>query len=61
MSSPTASRTAITATDAARQERLRSLQGTAVEMEGAAVALVATVNRVPFAIIRSVSDHADAS
>ena len=28
-------------------------------MEGAAIALVAAVNRVPFVIIRSVSDHAD--
>ena len=51
----------ITAADAARQERLRSLSGDAVEMEGAAVALVATVNRIPFVIIRSVSDHADAA
>ena len=51
----------ITAADAARQERLHSLNGDAVEMEGAAVALVATVNRVPFVIIRSVSDHADAA
>ena len=49
----------ITATDAARMERLRSLDGDAVEMEGAAVGLVATVNRIPFVIIRSVSDHAD--
>ena len=51
----------ITAADAARMERLRSLAGAAVEMEGAAVALVATVNRIPFVIIRSVSDHADAA
>ena len=51
----------ITATDAARMERLRSLQGTVVEMEGAAVALVAAANRIPFVIIRSVSDHADAA
>ena len=49
----------ITAADAARMERLRSLDGDAVEMEGAAIALVATVNRIPFVIIRSVSDHAD--
>ncbi len=51
----------ITAADAARQERLRGLQGIVVEMEGAAVALVAAVNRIPFVIIRSVSDHADAA
>ena len=30
-------------------------------MEGAAIALVATVNRVPFVIVRSVSDRADAA
>ena len=51
----------ITATDAARMERLRTLDGTAVEMEGAAVALVAAVHAIPFVIIRSVSDHADAA
>ena len=49
----------VTAADAAQQQRLRSLHGDAVEMEGAAVALVATVNRIPFVVIRSVSDHAD--
>ena len=51
----------ITADDAAQQRRLRSLEGDVVEMEGAAIALVATVNRVPFVIIRSVSDRADAA
>ena len=51
----------ITAADAARMERLHSLDGDAVEMEGAAVAFVASVNRIPFVIIRSVSDHADAA
>ena len=50
----------ITATDAARHRRLRSLGGDVVEMEGAAIALVATANRIPFVIIRSVSDRADA-
>jgi 5'-methylthioadenosine/S-adenosylhomocysteine nucleosidase len=49
----------IAAGDAGGQRRLRSLDGTAVEMEGAAIALVATVNRIPFVIVRSVSDHAD--
>ena len=51
----------ITAADAARMERLHSLEGDAVEMEAAAVALVATVNGIPFVIIRSISDHADAA
>lgn len=50
----------IAAADAAAQRRLRSLQGDVVEMEGAAIALVAAINRVPFVIIRSVSDRADA-
>ncbi|MDR1316698.1 MAG: 5'-methylthioadenosine/adenosylhomocysteine nucleosidase [Spirochaetales bacterium] len=35
------------------------LAGDAVEMEGAAVGLVATVNRVPFLLIRIISDRAD--
>lgn len=37
----------------------RDLEGDAVEMEGASVALVATVNRVPFLIVRTISDRAD--
>ena len=51
----------ITAADAAQHRRLRSLEGDVVEMEGAAIALVATVNRIPFVIVRSVSDRADAA
>lgn len=35
------------------------LQGMAVEMEGAAVALVCLVNRLPFLLARTVSDTAD--
>ena len=50
----------ITAADAAQHRRLRSLEGDVVEMEGAAIGLVAAVNRIPFVIIRSVSDRADA-
>ncbi len=38
-----------------------SLLGDVVEMEGASVGLVATVNRLPFVIIRTVSDKADAN
>ncbi len=41
------------------RERLRGLNGAAVEMEGAAVALVAAVNRIPFVIVRAVANHAD--
>lgn len=41
--------------------RLQDLDGSVVEMEGAAIALVATVNRVPFVIIRSVSDNANSA
>ena len=47
--------------DDAVRRRLSGLDGSVVEMEGAAIALVATVNRVPFVIIRSVSDKADAA
>jgi len=37
------------------------LHGDAVEMEGASVGLVATVNRIPFLVIRTISDRADGS
>lgn len=37
------------------------LQGTCVEMEGAAVAQVCSMNRIPFVVIRSMSDKADGS
>ena len=37
------------------------LQGDAVEMEGASVALVAQIHRVPFLISRTISDRADGS
>jgi len=36
------------------------LEGDAVEMEGASVGLVATVNDIPFLLIRTISDKADA-
>ena len=45
--------------EATLRGRLSELDGSVVEMEGAAIALVATVNRVPFVIIRSVLDKAD--
>lgn len=35
------------------------LAGDAVEMEGAAVALVATLNKMPFLVARTISDRAD--
>jgi len=37
------------------------LDGHAVEMEGASVGLVATINKVPFVLIRTISDMADGS
>ncbi|SDC79655.1 adenosylhomocysteine nucleosidase [Paenibacillus sp. UNCCL117] len=39
----------------------RELQGACVEMEGAAVAQVCSMNAIPFVIIRSMSDKADGS
>jgi len=46
-------------TDEARRDRIVSLFHPAcVEMEGAAIAQVCTVNRVPYIIIRSISDLA---
>lgn len=48
--------------DAAARERIaQALDGDAVEMEGASVALVAAVNEVPFLLIRTISDHCDGS
>lgn len=47
--------------DVALLQLFQEFDGSVVEMEGAAVALVAKVNRVPFVIIRSVSDKADAA
>ena len=48
--------------NAERRETLaRELDGDAVEMEGASVGLVATVNGVPFLLIRTISDHSDGS
>ncbi len=37
------------------------LQGACIEMEGAAVAQVCAMNRIPFVVIRSISDKADGS
>lgn len=50
---------------ASRRESLRYLReelgGDAVEMEGASAGLVATVNEVPFVLVRTISDRADTS
>ncbi len=43
-----------------RQALLSELAGDAVEMEGAALAHVCVVNKVPFILIRALSDKADA-
>ncbi|WKY47468.1 5'-methylthioadenosine/adenosylhomocysteine nucleosidase [Eubacteriaceae bacterium ES3] len=42
-----------------KEELLKEFDGLCVEMEGAAVGQVAVVNRVPYLIIRSMSDQAD--
>ena len=41
------------------KERIRSLGGLCCEMEGAAIGHTATLNEVPFVIVRSISDLAD--
>lgn len=49
-------------TDSDSDERIKlnnELQGDCVEMEGASVALVSTVNNLPHLIIRTISDNAD--
>ncbi len=38
---------------------VEELEGTAVEMEGASVGLVATINETPFLLVRVISDRAD--
>jgi adenosylhomocysteine nucleosidase len=46
--------------DLARRAELARTHGAlCVEMEGAAVGLVAQVNRIPFCLLRVISDHAD--
>ena len=42
-----------------RRELRTALDGDAVEMEGASVGLVAAINRIPFLLIRTISDGAD--
>ena len=45
---------------AAGKERIgRTVQGDCAEMEGAAIAHAAWLNRIPFVIIRAISDTAD--
>jgi 5'-methylthioadenosine/S-adenosylhomocysteine nucleosidase len=45
---------------ATERARLREeFNGDAVEMEGASVGLVATVNQIPFLLLRTISDEAD--
>jgi 5'-methylthioadenosine/S-adenosylhomocysteine nucleosidase len=51
----------VTSTDESHRYLRTELGGDVVEMEGASVGLVATVNEVPFVIIRTVSDKADGS
>jgi len=48
--------------DEARRNEIReALGGDCVEMEGAAVGQVCTLNDVPFLLVRAISDHADGS
>lgn len=51
----------VTSKDDSHRYLRDDLSGDAVEMEGASVGLVATVNDIPFVVIRTISDKADAS
>ena len=51
----------VTSKDESHRYLRDELAGDAVEMEGASAGLVATVNEVPFVIVRTISDKADAS
>ncbi len=42
-----------------RKYLTEDLKGDAIEMEGGAVAMVCTLNRVPFLVVRTISDKAD--
>ena len=44
-----------------RADLVESFNGDAVDMEGASVGLVAAVNRVPFLLVRTISDRCDGS
>lgn len=47
--------------NAKRAELVKDFDGYCAEMEGAAMAQVATLNKIPFVIIRAISDKADDS
>ncbi len=47
--------------DKTKEWILRHFQGSCVEMEGAAIAQVASQSRIPFVIVRAISDKADHS
>jgi 5'-methylthioadenosine/S-adenosylhomocysteine nucleosidase len=44
-----------------KQKIFEELEGDCIEMEGASVGQVCTINNIPFVIIRSISDKADGS
>ena len=46
---------------AAKDRLVRTFRGLCAEMEGGAIAQVASLNRVPFLIVRAISDKADGS
>jgi len=38
---------------------IEELKGDAIEMEGGGVAMVSTLNKIPFLVVRTISDKAD--
>lgn len=51
--------TFVSSQDAKRDFFINDLAGDAVEMEGAAIAQVCTLNQIPYIVVRTISDKAD--
>ena len=51
--------TFVSSQDSKRKFFIDELKGDAVEMEGAAIAQVCTLNKIPYVVVRTISDKAD--